>query len=294
MEKPGCQQVSFASQKATAFTALSLALWLVIPAWIASAATPAEQYQSLVKEHQQAQEEFSKLYQAAKTDAERQQLKYPQAEDFAPRFLTLARNHAGDPAAADALIWVGTNVRTGTSLDEALGILFKEHLQNEKLGQVCQSLVYASSDKAEKFLRGVAEKSPHHEAQGWARFSLGQLLKYQAEMVLHLNRESDARQIERLESYHGKETVQKLLASNPQELSGEAGKLFEEVAAKSGDIKGSRGTLADAAKGELFEMRNLAIGKVAPDLEGTDVDGKKFRLSDYRGKVVVIDFWGDW
>jgi cytochrome oxidase Cu insertion factor (SCO1/SenC/PrrC family) len=39
---------------------------------------------------------------------------------------------------------------------------------------------------------------------------------------------------------------------------------------------------------------SLAIGKVAPEIEGEDVDGKRFKLSDYRGKVVVLDFWGDW
>jgi hypothetical protein len=49
-----------------------------------------------------------------------------------------------------------------------------------------------------------------------------------------------------------------------------------------------------SAKGELFEMHNLAIGKVAPEIKGEDVDGKNFKLSDYRGKVVVLDFWGDW
>jgi cytochrome oxidase Cu insertion factor (SCO1/SenC/PrrC family) len=36
------------------------------------------------------------------------------------------------------------------------------------------------------------------------------------------------------------------------------------------------------------------IGQVAPDIEGEDLDGTKFKLSDYRGKVVVVDFWGDW
>src|SRR4051812_31353276 len=34
----------------------------------------------------------------------------------------------------------------------------------------------------------------------------------------------------------------------------------------------------------------LTIGKVAPDIVGEDIDGKEFKLSDYRGKVVVLDF----
>ena len=53
-------------------------------------------------------------------------------------------------------------------------------------------------------------------------------------------------------------------------------------------------TIAAAAKVELFELRNLRVGKTAPDIEGEDLDGKKFKLSDYKGKVVVLDFWGDW
>ena len=45
---------------------------------------------------------------------------------------------------------------------------------------------------------------------------------------------------------------------------------------------------------EIFAYENLRIGKVAPEIEGHDVDGTPFKLSDYRGKVVVLDFWGDW
>ena len=36
------------------------------------------------------------------------------------------------------------------------------------------------------------------------------------------------------------------------------------------------------------------IGDIAPPIVGTDVNGVRFRLSDYRGKVVLLDFWGDW
>jgi len=36
------------------------------------------------------------------------------------------------------------------------------------------------------------------------------------------------------------------------------------------------------------------IGNQAPEITGEDIDGVAFKLSDYRGKVVVLDFWGDW
>ena len=48
------------------------------------------------------------------------------------------------------------------------------------------------------------------------------------------------------------------------------------------------------AKGYLFELDHLQVGMVAPDFESTDQDGQKFKLSDYRGKVVLLDFWGFW
>jgi len=32
----------------------------------------------------------------------------------------------------------------------------------------------------------------------------------------------------------------------------------------------------------------------APQIEGEDIDGKPTRLADYRGKVVLLDFWGNW
>jgi hypothetical protein len=38
----------------------------------------------------------------------------------------------------------------------------------------------------------------------------------------------------------------------------------------------------------------LNVGNLAPDILGEDIDGRSFKLSDYRGKVVVIDFWGNW
>lgn len=52
--------------------------------------------------------------------------------------------------------------------------------------------------------------------------------------------------------------------------------------------------LAKRAQGKIFAAENLQIGMEVPDIVGVDVDGKPLKLSDYAGKVAVIDFWGFW
>lgn len=44
-----------------------------------------------------------------------------------------------------------------------------------------------------------------------------------------------------------------------------------------------------------YKLSNpIVTGKVAPELEGNTPDGRVIRLSDMRGKVVLIDFWASW
>ena len=43
-----------------------------------------------------------------------------------------------------------------------------------------------------------------------------------------------------------------------------------------------------------YKVTHLVVGCEAPEIEGFDQDGKKFRLSDYRGKVRLLPFWGIW
>jgi len=38
----------------------------------------------------------------------------------------------------------------------------------------------------------------------------------------------------------------------------------------------------------------IAAGAAAPDFEATDTSGEKIRLSDYRGQVVLLNFWASW
>jgi hypothetical protein len=71
----------------------------------------------------------------------------------------------------------------------------------------------------------------------------------------------------------------------------------EEVDAISAqlNIEKTKAAVAKAAaiaRGEVVE--GVAMGDRAPDVSGTDLEGVKFKLSDYKGKIVMLDFWGDW
>jgi thiol-disulfide isomerase/thioredoxin len=48
------------------------------------------------------------------------------------------------------------------------------------------------------------------------------------------------------------------------------------------------------AEAELAEMKARGLGQPAPDLVGDDLDGKPMRLSEYRGKAVLVSFWASW
>jgi peroxiredoxin len=43
-----------------------------------------------------------------------------------------------------------------------------------------------------------------------------------------------------------------------------------------------------------YKRAELRVGGDAPDFNFTDFNGKKRKLSDFRGKYVLIDFWGVW
>lgn len=47
-------------------------------------------------------------------------------------------------------------------------------------------------------------------------------------------------------------------------------------------------------KASDYKRVEVRVGGEMPDFEFTDFDGKKRRLSEYRGKYVLVDFWGMW
>lgn len=53
-------------------------------------------------------------------------------------------------------------------------------------------------------------------------------------------------------------------------------------------------TLGQFAARQLFELDHLGVGDQVIDIVGEDIEGNLMKLSDFRGKIVVLDFWGSW
>jgi hypothetical protein len=232
------------------------------------------QYQALLQEYQEAMAGLLKTYREAKTPADRQRvIQEARAlpDRFAPRFLALATKNPKDPASVDALTWVLQNSRAGgrsAPRTKAVALLRRTHLKSDKLGPACQALASATDRDSENLLRSVLSTNPHKDVQGAACLSLAELLSQRAEAMP---------------------------AETAPKVQRDSEKLFERAVRDYGNVRlATGGTVGDTAKKELFVLQHLAIGKTAPDIAGEDQDGKKFKLSDYRGKVVMLDFWGNW
>jgi len=60
---------------------------------------------------------------------------------------------------------------------------------------------------------------------------------------------------------------------------------------------GIKSAISQASSAQSFIFSppaELKVGDIVPDIEFSTVDGNRIRLSDYRGKLVILDFWATW
>jgi thiol-disulfide isomerase/thioredoxin len=245
-----------------------------------------EEHARLVREWESALRDYQSRIAASSTDEERKKIgaSFPRPI-FQDRFMELARKYPKDPATIDSLVWVLVNPWYGPhaekNYDEAIEILTRDFLQDQKLADACAVLgpsfnatvsAWGLHAGAEGLLRAALEKSPSHRVRGIACFSLAWYLRD-----------------------HSGWRTGGMLQKKADTMSAESVRRFEQVIEQFADVKGggpyTLGRLAEAA---LFEMRNLVVGKFAPEITGLDLEGAPLKLSDYRGKVVVLNFWASW
>jgi thiol-disulfide isomerase/thioredoxin len=185
--------------------------------------------------------------------------------------LECVKNSPHDPMAIASLSRIIHHYPDADESKDAAALLVRDHLRDESLSSVLVELERSESWPGIEVLRSIHESSPHPAVRLQAGYRLACLLTTKAER----------------EGW-----------SNPSAagaLFGEAERLFQETARDDGGLRGDgRVPLGDLARAHLDEIHGLIVGKAAPEIDGEDVDGHRMRLSDYRGKVVVLSFWGDW
>jgi hypothetical protein len=217
-----------------------------------------------VTELQTYQEELARRAEAGEDTAE-YALQWHPAHGSAKVFAEAAGEYAGTDDAVQFLWWVVQNAPgEGEALPEpaskALDRLIVDHAGSSELYSNLRYAAYASFSIGEPrvlaFTGAVLERTEDPD------------LVFGAALGRAMTRMIDSR------------TTDEERALCRQELE-----LAREV--------GGEERLAEV-ESFFFELENLQIGQLAPDIEGVDLDGVAFKLSDYRGKVVMLDFWGDW
>jgi len=134
---------------------------------------PAEQYEAILKEFGEAAHANWK----AATDEERRQAA-ARVEPLPLKLLELAEKNPNEPWTLDALTHVITHEywldiytsHPGWGKDsrqaKAIGILLRDHVQSDKLGETCKRVQFGFRKECETFLRTVLEKNPHKDVQG--------------------------------------------------------------------------------------------------------------------------------
>ena len=165
-----------------------------------------------------------------------------------------------------------------TKLDAEVDELYRDvaekyapAMKAEKLANLCMNLARGASKGGELVLRMLLEKNNQPQVQGVACLALAQSMK------------------QRADNQSAKDP------KGAEKVFQESEALFERAIKEFANIKTPYyGTVGAKAKSELYEIRYLTVGKEAPDVEGEDQDGKKFKISDYKGKVILLDFWNQY
>jgi RNA polymerase sigma factor (sigma-70 family) len=221
-----------------------------------------------------AEEEFKALVKAFDAGEQNVFLR----DKYEKLVLQLALDHPKEPFVVDALLWIlkrgwqpnggillATSMPFGQSAGKALQLLARDHVGDKRAGAIAGFLGLAPAE-ADLFLRALMEKNPDRNVQGHACLALAVRARRRAEEA-----RSDARKDKETEKY------------------------LKLAVQKYGDVSYfDTWTVGKVAGGELFEVRHLRPGRTAPEIEGEDLDGKRLRLSDHRGKVVLVNFcwWG--
>ncbi len=229
----------------------------------------AVQIRALIDEYENSVRANTQKIIAATTDEERNKYRssIPSAGPYATQMMQLVQANLDQPDVVKAVSWLVTGAVNFPEGREALNMLGTTFADRSGIAEAVKHLEYHGLP-AEPVLQAVIEKNPHREEKAAALYALG---------AIHF----------------------KNFDASADRVSGEASKdkalqLLQQINADYADVVIQGFRLSDMTAKMLFEMSSLQVGCETPEIEGKDAEGVSFKLSDYRGKHVIVIFWGGW
>ena len=276
---------------------------------------PGQTYLAILQDLEDSQVFFSKRMSLVKTEKEQREVyKYaPAYEHIYQQLIDLAKKYPNDPAAVDALTWVIATTTNGYDdhkergrwVREAVELLTTKYLNDERVGRACLDVRKHVNPNAENLIKTVYEKTTNKAVKQRATLAWGSFQAQKSEFLSSLNGPNGKDLLEQFEKHAPLRMpyIQRIMKEDQKKVRAESETLLESVIDQFGELKcdpffPSRNertkNYAEIATFELRKMRNLEVGQMAPEIQGTDADGKSFKLSDYRGKVVYLSFSANW
>lgn len=231
-----------------------------------AAATKA--YEALQARMDEAWDKYLAPLREAKTPEERDAVELDPAQSPSVLFLApmmqFTKDHPGTDACLSALGEVmrmtSQDEKNSWMLDEVVDVLLVDFIEHDGLQDLVRFAHYnRPSQGLFRLLRGISDRSKSRDVKAASFYSLG-----------------------------------KLLGKDPESRA-EGRQMLDRIDKEFGDVIFMRETTyGQKVKGDIFELDYLQIGQVAPEIIGKAVMGQLMQLSAFRGKVVLLDFWGDW
>ena len=229
----------------------------------------ATEIRAIIDEYENSVRANTQKLIAATTEEEKNKFRasIPSAGPYATKMMTLVQSNLDQPDVVKGVNWLVTGAASFPEGQEALKMLGTTFADRAGIAEAVKQLEYHGLP-AEPVLKAVIEKNTHRDEKAAALYALG---------AIHF----------------------KNFDASADRTSAAASKLkalecFQQLYADYSDVTIQGFKLSDFAAKMLFEMINLQVGCEAPEIEGKDADGVNFKLSDYRGKYVIVIFWGGW
>jgi hypothetical protein len=236
-------------------------LAILLPAQVAAPADNQSSISAIIDGYHRATQQFRERSRGVRGE-ERQKLEAerPSVFDTARAMAKAIERTPADPAVIDAAGWILNNAPEKDVLAVLIPALKTHHARSEEIASFCLLAAREAGEQFAGLMETISTDNPHPPARAAGAFALGCIL-----------RDSD----------------------DPAKQA-RAEQVFASVIANHRDVAMGDFSFARAADDALFKLQHLRVGKSAPEIEAEDANGTKFKLSDHRGKALVVSFFGFW